>query len=114
MFTLRMDRREDEQSTVLTLKETNQQVRILDDGNHYGLLSVTEDGDMTYIPYKLQRKEDETFILKQDKITQEPYFVNETIGTDIKIDKFINPITVDIYEATDALLDTAEKQLIDL
>ena len=113
MFTLRMDRREDEQSTVLTLKDTNQQVRI-HDGNHYGLLSVTEEGDMTYIPYKLRRKEDETFILKQDKITQEPYFVNETIGTDIKIDRFINPITVDIYEATDALLDIAEKQLLDM
>ena len=113
MFTLRMDRHEDEHSTLLTLKDTNQQVRI-HDGNHYGLLSVTEEGDMTYIPYKLRRKEDETFILKQDKITQEPYFVNETIGTDIKIDRFINPITVDVYEATDALLDATEKQLLDL
>ena len=113
MFTLRMDRREDEQSTVLSLQETNQEVRIHDE-NHYGLLSITEDGDMTYIPYKLRRREDETFILRQDKITHEPYFVNETIGTDIKIDRFINPITVDVFEATDALLDTAEKQLLDL
>ena len=112
MFTLRMDRREDEQSTVLTLKETNQQIT-LKDNDHYGLLSVTEDGDMTYIPYKLP-KEDDTFTLKQDKITKEAYFVNETIGTNIKIDRFINPITVDIYEATDALIDTAEKKLLDL
>ena len=112
MFTLRMDRREDKQSTVLTLKETNQQIT-LKDNDHYGLLSVTEDGDMTYIPYKL-RKEEDTFTLRQDKITKEPYFVNETIGTNIKIDRFINPITVDIYEATDALLDTAEKKLLDL
>ena len=108
-----MDRREDEHSTLLTLKETNQQIRI-QDGNHYGLLSVTDDGDMTYIPHKIRKKEDETFILRQDKITQEPYFVNETIGNDIKIDRFINPITVDVYEATDALLDATEKQLLDL
>ena len=107
-----MDRREDEQSTILTLKDTNQQVTI-QDGDHYGLLSVTEDGDMTYIPYKL-RKEDETFTLKRDRITHEPYFVNETIGTDIKIDRFINPITVDVLEATDALLDTAEEELVEL
>ena len=107
-----MDRREDEQSTILTLKDTNQQIT-LKDGDHYGLLSVTEDGDMTYIPYKL-RKEDETFTLKQDRITHEPYFVNETIGTNIHIDRFMNPITVDTYEATDALLDTAEQQLLDL
>ena len=107
-----MDRREDEQSTILTLKDTNQQVTI-QDGDHYGLLSVTEDGDMTYIPYKL-RKEDETFTLKRDRITREPYFVNETIGTDIKIDRFINPITVDVLEATDALLDTAEHDLVEL
>ena len=107
-----MDRREDEQSTILTLKDTNQQVTI-QDGDHYGLLSVTEDGDMTYIPYKL-RKEDETFTLKRDRITREPYFVNETIGTDIKIDRFINPITVDVLEATDALLDTAEEELVEL
>ena len=112
MFTLRMDRREDEQSTVLTLKETNQQIT-LKDNDHYGLLSVTEDGDMTYIPYKL-RKDEDTFALRHDRITHEPYFVNETIGSDIKIDRFINPITVDIYEATDALLDTAEKKLLDL
>ena len=107
-----MDRHEDEQSTILTLKDTNQQVTI-QDGDHYGLLSVTEDGDMTYIPYKL-RKEDETFTLKRDRITREPYFVNETIGTDIKIDRFINPITVDVLEATDVLLDTAEHDLVEL
>ena len=112
MFTLRMDRHEDEHSTVLTLKETNQQIT-LHDSDHYGLLSVTEDGDMTYIPYKL-RKEEDTFTLRQDRITHEPYFVNETIGTDIKIDRFINPITVDILEATDALLNTAEQKLLDL
>ena len=107
-----MDRHEDEQSTILTLKDTNQQVTI-QDGDHYGLLSVTEDGDMTYIPYKL-RKEDETFTLKRDRITREPYFVNETIGTDIKIDRFINPITVDVLEATDVLLDTAKHDLVEL
>ena len=56
-----MDRHEDEYSTIRTLNDTNQQVRI-NDGDHYGLLSVTEDGDMTYIPYKL-RREDDTFIL---------------------------------------------------
>ena len=81
MFTLHMDRREDEQSTILTLKDTNQQITIKD-GDHYRLLSVTDDGDMTYIPYKL-RKEEDTFTLKQDRITHEPYFVNETIGTDL-------------------------------
>ena len=113
MFTLQMDRREDEQSTILTLKETNQQIT-LKDNDHYGLLSVTDDGDMAYIPYKLRKREDETFTLRQDKITHEPYFVNETIGTDIRIDRFINPITVDIYEATDALLDATEKELLDL
>ena len=107
-----MDRREDEQSTILTLEDTNQQIT-LKDGDHYGLLSVSDDGDMTFIPYKML-KEDETFTLKQDRITHEPYFVNETIGTDIKIDRFINPITVDTYEATDALLDTAENQLLNL
>ena len=107
-----MDRREDEHSTILTLKDTNQQITI-QDGDHYGLLSVTDEGDMSYIPYKL-RKKDETFTLKQDRITHQPYFVNATIGTDIKIDRIINPITVDILEATDALLDTAEQQLFDL
>ena len=112
MFTLQMDRGENKQSTILTLKDTNQQITVKD-GDHYGLLSVTEDGDMTYIPYKL-RKEEDKFTLKQDKTTHEPYFVNETIGTDIKIDRFINPMTVDVLEATDALLDTAEKQLSDI
>ena len=106
MFTLHMDRREDEHSTILTLQDTNQQITITD-GDHYGLLSVTDDGAMSYIPYKL-RKEEDKFILKQDKTTHEPYFVNETIGADIKIDRFINPITVDVLEATDALLDTAK------
>ena len=107
-----MDRREDKQSTILTLKDTNQQIAVKD-SDHYGLLSVTDYGDMTYIPYKL-RKEEDKFTLKQDETTQEPYFVNETIDTDIKIDRFINPITVDVLEATDALLDTAEKQLSDI
>ena len=37
-----------------------------------------------------------------------------SIGTDIKIDRFIHPITVDVLEATDALLDTAEQQLSDV
>ena len=111
MFTLRMDRHEDEQSTVLTLKDTNQQIT-LQDKDQYGLLSITEDGDMTYIPYKLRK--DDIFTLRQDSITREPYFVNKTIGTDIRIDRFINPIQVSILEATDVLLDTAEKQLLDL
>ena len=112
MFTLQMDQREDEQSTILTLKDTNQQITVKD-GDRYGLLSITDDRDMTYIPYKL-RKEEDKFTLKQDKTTHNPYFVNETIGTDITIDRFINPITVDVLEATDALLDTAEQQLSDL
>ena len=108
-----MDRPEDEQSTILTLKDTNQQITVKD-GDHYGLLNVTNDGDMTFIPYKLRKEEEDQFTLKQDKTTHEQYFVNETIGTDIKIDRFINPITADVLEATDALLDTAEKQLSDL
>ena len=106
-----MDRHEDKQSTVLTLKDTNHQIT-LQDKDRYGLLNITEDGDMTYIPYKLRK--DDIFTLRQDSITREPYFVNKTIGTDIRIDRFINPIQVSILEATDVLLDTAEKQLLDL
>ena len=103
-----MDRREEDQSTILTLKDTNQTIT-LKDGDHCGLLNITDDGDMRFIPYKLRKLEH--FTLEQDKTTHKPYFVNETIGKDVKNDRFINPIKVDILEATDALLHIAEKEL---
>ena len=106
-----MDQREEDQSTLLTLQDTNQTIT-LKDGDHCGLLNITDEGNMTFIPCKLRKLEH--FTLKQDKTTHEPYFVNETVGTDVKTDRFINPITVDVLEATDALLDTAEKQLSNL
>ena len=104
-----MDRCEEEKSTILTLQETNQTITVKDD-NHYGLHSITDEGVMTSIPYKLRNLEEVP--LKQDKTTHEPYFVNETIGNNVKMDRFINPIMVDILEATDALFAGPDCKII--